>query len=262
MPTVKAYDVPTDFGVDELEKGTLVPQPAVVSRSQAPSRWTTANFAFCGLRAANPLLQYLIFSQGWGNGFYALLGLAAATPVIGDLSPKQRLLVAFAGVGAARQIFWALWINDTPMTLSSSLNVALFNLLSDTSNTLLSLTSSLYYLGPHQILGTALFTLGSLLETTSEIQRKMFRGSFPGRVVDTGLWRWARHVNYAGYVLWRTGYAVATSNMYALWNPLMHLWDFSVRGIPVLEHYMVLKHKDEWTGYTRRTRYKLIPYIW
>ncbi|KAI8915372.1 hypothetical protein DFJ77DRAFT_462409 [Powellomyces hirtus] len=265
MPAPEPYALPSDFGAPEkrpIEHLVRQPTPPVVRRWKSGN--TAGKTVFVALRSANPLLQYLIYTQGWGNKLYALLGLTAATPHIGLLSPKQKLLVGIAAVGAARQIFWCLYINESPITVLDATHITLFNLVADTANTLLSFTCSAWSLGIQQLVGSAMVAVGSVIETGSELQRKWFKAKpeNTGRVIRNGLWKYSRHVNYAGYVLWRGGYAMSPGNVYAFWNPLVHLWDFSARGIPVLERYMSLKYKDEWAQYSQHTPYKLIPYVW
>ncbi|KAJ3264397.1 hypothetical protein HK104_006477 [Borealophlyctis nickersoniae] len=219
---------------------------------------------FVSLRAADPLLQYLIFAKGWGNAVFAIVGLSSTAPVIGMLSPRQKLVVAFSSIAAARQIFWCLYLNENVMTAGDALNIAIYNLTVDTMNSFLSLRVAGWYWELHQYIGTALYAVGSMLETVSEVQRKWFRSKKEnkGLVATGGLWRAARHINYGGYLLWRGGYALGTGNLYALWNPLFHAWDFTQRGVPVLDRYMANKYKDQWAAYARTTRYRLLPYIW
>ncbi|KND01898.1 uncharacterized protein SPPG_03688 [Spizellomyces punctatus DAOM BR117] len=259
MPSPQPYTLPADFASSpKSSPADLTPQ---VSRSV---HLTPAKTLFVALRTADPILQYLIFAKGWGNALFRVLGLTAATPVIGILSPRQKLLVGFAAVGAVRQIYWCLHISENALTPAESLHVSLFNLLTDTLNTLVSLSVPAWHLTLRQYTGTLLFCIGSVVETLSELQRKWFkeRKENKNKVVTEGLWKGARHINYGGYVLWRGGYALSTGNLYALWNPIMHIWDFTARGIPVLDHYMSHKYKEQWGEYKRQTPYKLFPYIW
>ncbi|KAJ3171526.1 hypothetical protein HDU88_007606 [Geranomyces variabilis] len=270
MPA-KPYDLPPDFADTEAAheapphsvdaEKARDPASDVVRRS---NRLTSGNASFILLKAANPLLQYLIFTKGWGHSVYAVLGLSAATPHIGMLSPKQKLLVGAALLGAARQIFWSLYINESPLSPIDAAHIAVYDLVADSTNTLLSLASSAWSLGPYQWFGSAAVLVGSAIETISELQRKWFKAKIQnnGRVNDGGLWRWCRHPNYAGFLVWRTGYAAMTENMWAFWNPGLHLCQFAVSAIPVLERFQQLKYTDDWARYTRATPYKLIPYVW
>ncbi|KAI9095446.1 hypothetical protein DFS34DRAFT_625672 [Phlyctochytrium arcticum] len=256
MPEPQPYVVP-----DQLGKSS----PGVVSRS-SPSKTvlSRSKALYVVLRSADPLLQYLIYTQGWGNALLRLVGLSASTPVIGLLSPRQKLLVGFAAVGAARQIFWSLYVTDHDITMAESLRMSVFNMISDTCNTLFSLSVPSWYLSTSQYIGSCLFCLGSVIESASEWHRQQFkrRPENEDKLLATGLWRTARHINYGGHILWRSGYAISTGNLYALWNPFLHTWDFAARGIPMLETHMSRKYKGQWENYTSSTRYKLFPYLW
>jgi steroid 5-alpha reductase family enzyme len=72
------------------------------------------------------------------------------------------------------------------------------------------------------------------------VQRTAFkkRAENKGKVYTGGLFGVSRHVNYFGYTLWRTGYALASGS--AVLGGLTAAWltfDFVGRGIPVLDEY-------------------------
>lgn len=79
------------------------------------------------------------------------------------------------------------------------------------------------------------------LEFVSEIQRHAFKKDKKnkGQVYEGGLFGLSRHINYFGYTLWRTGYAIASGGW--TWGAVTASWfvgDFTLRGIPVLQHYL------------------------
>merc|ERR1711939_296917 len=58
-----------------------------------------------------------------------------------------------------------------------------------------------------------------------------------------GLFGLSRHVNYLGYTMWRTGYAMAAGGW--TWGATVaaiFTYDFTQRGIPVLQHYLEEKY--------------------
>ena len=74
----------------------------------------------------------------------------------------------------------------------------------------------------------------------SEIQRKRFKDKpeNKGKLYGGGLFGLATNINYGGYTLWRTGYAVAAAGL--PWGALtgaLAFYDFSTRAIPVLDQY-------------------------
>jgi steroid 5-alpha reductase family enzyme len=95
-------------------------------------------------------------------------------------------------------------------------------------------------LGAYQYAGAALFSAGILIELGSEVQRTLFKKDpeNKGKVYTGGLFALSRHVNYFGYTLWRSGFALASGS--PVLAGLMASWltfDFVGRGIPVLDRY-------------------------
>lgn len=90
----------------------------------------------------------------------------------------------------------------------------------------------------------------------------------------------SRHINYFGYLLWRTGYAVAAGGwLWGAFNASLALYGFVAQSIPELEGYtvervsnMTCKHPvrmtdqfqygAQWRQYEQTCPYKLIPYVY
>ncbi|GAW05455.1 erg4 erg24 ergosterol biosynthesis-like protein [Lentinula edodes] len=92
----------------------------------------------------------------------------------------------------------------------------------------------------------AIFILGILVEWGSEIQRLRFKKDVKnrGRVYTKGLFGLTRHINYTGYLFWRTGFALAAAGI-----------------IPELDEYCEKKYTNQWTKYKEDVPYKLFPFI-
>ncbi|MBN1894859.1 DUF1295 domain-containing protein [bacterium] len=113
-------------------------------------------------------------------------------------------------------------------------------------------------IGAWDIIGIIVWGIGLLIETTADLQLKQFLRyrSGPGRILQTGLWRYSRHPNYFGEALLWWGFffmAVPGQNGWlAAISPL--LIDFlliRVSGVPLLEkHY---KDNAEYQEYAART---------
>jgi protein-S-isoprenylcysteine O-methyltransferase Ste14 len=72
-----------------------------------------------------------------------------------------------------------------------------------------------------------------------------------------------RHVPYAGYTLWRTGYALASGGpLWAAAVSAFFLYDFCSRSVPILDSYMSKKYGERWEKVKRDVPYALIPGIW
>src|ERR1700728_4920700 len=151
---------------------------------------------------------------------------------------------------------------------SAAIFIALFNTINNTLNTV-SFTiaaANPTYLSPYSMyIGAALYTIGILVETHSEIQREYFknRPENKGRLFASGLFSLARHINYGGYVLWRAGMALAAGG--PVWGSLtfaFFTWDFSTRAVPVLEEYCREKYGEQYKRFEKEVPYRLFPGIY
>ncbi len=93
---------------------------------------------------------------------------------------------------------------------------------------------------PIMILGTAAYVVGMTVETLSEVQRKRFKSDEKnkGKVFTGGLFSLARHANYGGYTIWKSGYGLVSAGWF--WGGLTLVWlslEFARRGIPALDVY-------------------------
>ncbi|KAH7875829.1 uncharacterized protein C8R40DRAFT_1169962 [Lentinula edodes] len=114
------------------------------------------------------------------------------------------------------------------------------------------------------IFGLGFYALGMVLEWGSEIQRLRFKKNprNKGRVYTKGLFGLARHINYGGYVLWRTGFAMAAAGWtWGLVTGAFYTYNFLTDGIPELDGYCKKRYTEEWSQYKRDVPYKLFPFI-
>jgi steroid 5-alpha reductase family enzyme len=149
---------------------------------------------------------------------------------------------------AARQIYWLTAISNEEFTPQFAIMVSIYNSFWNSANDLLftsaafsaSLSSGQAFPQWPLVVGVLSYLIGQGLETVSEIQRKNFKSdpANKGKAYTGGLWKYARHVNYTGYSLWRAGYACAGGGF--LWGSFMLAWsvaDFTRRSIPALDKY-------------------------
>lgn len=109
-----------------------------------------------------------------------------------------------------------------------------------------------------------MFTIGLLMETVAEAQRKQFKSNpeNTGKIYTKGLWALARHVNYGGYTLWSAGYMLAASGWAAgVFIMAFLTWDFYSRPIPGLDRYMTEKYGEQWTRYKDEVSHLMFPGI-
>lgn len=112
-------------------------------------------------------------------------------------------------------------------------------------------------------IGIALFIIGSYLNTGSEIQRKRFKDdpSHAGRLYTGGLFKYVRHINYFGDILWVTGWAVLTRNWWSALIPLGLTAGFVFFFIPPLTDYLREHYKDQFSEWKEDSK-ALIPFIY
>lgn len=139
-------------------------------------------------------------------------------------------------------------IQQENMPVASGLIIGAFNMLLNTTNTLLFVCSqtSASTNGEHfpqspLIVGTTLYVSGILIEWLSEQQRHAFKKNpaNKGRLYEGGLFSLSRHINYFGYTLWRTGYALAAGGWgWGATVGAFFTYQFAQGAIPAQQHYL------------------------
>lgn len=268
-----ADSTPKQIPGDLIQRGLKKPSPA-------------GTLTFIGLRFLDPILQYQLLAGGWGPALLSKVGVASAvsagalTTGISSLdslglSLPQLVILSMATGSALKQVFWLLYLSKESFPAPAALAVAAFNTVSNSANTLLFLAAATSSLSqpkfpgtdiPYTVaIGAALYALGMSLETVSEYQRKVFKDSpeSSGKVMRTGLWAWARHINYGGYALWRGAYSFAASGWIGgLAVGAFQASDFINRAIPVLDTYCTERYGEQWVSFKKDVRWALLPGIY
>ncbi len=112
-------------------------------------------------------------------------------------------------------------------------------------------------------LGVVLYTVGSYLNTGSELQRKRWKAHAAnrGHLFTGGLFRYAMHINYFGDELLFTGCALITGRAWTLLVPLLMLAGFLFFNIPELDRHLRAHYGAEFEAYARRTR-SFVPFLY
>ncbi|KAF2774001.1 hypothetical protein EJ03DRAFT_323351, partial [Teratosphaeria nubilosa] len=254
---------------DNIARGVYEPSPAGTA-------------AFFGLRTADLFLQHGILSHNRGASLISRLGggvLPQGPPLVTNtpfdrlgLSPYRAILFAMAVGSTAKQNFWLLAINNEQMTPGRSVLISAFNSAFNSINSLLFITSqtSASVNGEHfpqtpLIVGSTLYVTGLFIEWFSEVQRAAWKRKpeNKGQVYEGGLFGLSRHINYLGYTLWRTGYSLAAGGW--TWGGIVaavFTYDFTQRGIPVLQKYLEDKYADKYEHYKQTVPYAFVPFVW
>ncbi|MDQ2862287.1 MAG: DUF1295 domain-containing protein [Bacteroidota bacterium] len=116
--------------------------------------------------------------------------------------------------------------------------------------------------GALDIAGIILFIAGSCTNTLAELLRYNWKKSPAnnGHLYTEGLFKYSMHVNYFGDLLWVSGYALVTGNLYSALIVIFLFCFFAFYNIPMLDKHLASKYGDEFEDYRRKTK-KLIPFL-
>jgi protein-S-isoprenylcysteine O-methyltransferase Ste14 len=216
---------------------------------------------FSILRAIDPYIQHLLIFHGYGYQIISKAGIATV-----PAGPKGTVLIAMGAAAAIKQIINMTYILETKIVYSAAIGICIYNTL---TNSLASFSSLIYgpsnELGTLQYIGISMFSVGILTELISELQRKKFKDNAAnkGKVYSGGLFSLARHINYGGYTLWRTGLALTSGNYWwAAFQLVLHMYYFTKKVVPELTHYCSNRYGDDWKKFERDVPNILFPYVW
>ena len=117
-------------------------------------------------------------------------------------------------------------------------------------------------------LGIALSVFGLVLETIADSQKYRFKNGRPDDFMQSGVWKYIRHPNYTGELLFWWGIAViALSITGTWWLSVGAVWItiliVFVSGIPLLDISWQSRygHLESYKNYRGRS-YRLIPFLY
>ena len=112
-------------------------------------------------------------------------------------------------------------------------------------------------------LAILLFVVGSALNSGGEILRERWKSKSEnrGKIYTEGLFKYSRHINYFGDVLWVIAYAAITRNCYAITVPLFLFGFFAFYNAPKLDSYLKKKYGKDYDNYASKTK-MLVPFIY
>jgi hypothetical protein len=233
-----------------------------VSRVKAPS--PVGRAIFVGLRAADVFWQYTLLRRGWASGFLQSIGLRAigidrvldTSSAISPLQPYYKLVVLMSLGSSVKQIINMLFVFEQEVPVLAAVLISAFNTVVNSINTTMALWSlasanpisssspgswSDTLRSPTVAIGLGIYTIGIITELGSELQRRAFKKdpANKGKPYAGGLFSLARNINYGGYILWRTGYAMMTGDLlWALVTFSFFFRDFTTRAVPVMDAYL------------------------
>lgn len=201
---------------------------------------------------------------GWSSLPPPPTGGTVLTTSIATLTPFQAVLWAMSIGSALKQIIWILTISKEPMYPDGALMICAFNTVLNSLNTMAFSFASVNPTWSETAMYTSvpLYAVGILIELISEIQRKRFKDDpkNEGKPYAGGLFGYARSVNYFGYTIWRSAFALAGGGLaWAALNAGMFAWDFCNRAIPVLDRYCGQRYGEQWQNVKKRVPYAFCP---
>lgn len=109
----------------------------------------------------------------------------------------------------------------------------------------------------------ALFIFGCFLNTGGEMLRNIWKQNpeHKGQLYTQGFFKYSRHINYFGDILWVTAYAFITRNWYAVTIPVFLFCFFAFYNAPKLDKYLNNKYGAAFKRYAETTK-MLIPFIY
>lgn len=108
----------------------------------------------------------------------------------------------------------------------------------------------------------AVFITGCILNSVGEILRNQWKKKpeNKGKIYTKGFFKYSRHINYFGDILWVSAYAILTRNIWSMTIPVLLFFFFAFYNAPKLDQYLAEKYGKEYDEYARKTK-MLIPYI-
>lgn len=108
-----------------------------------------------------------------------------------------------------------------------------------------------------------LFVTGCILNSGGEIQRNRWKKKpeNKGKIYTESFFKYSRHINYFGDILWVTAYALMTKNWYATSIPIFLFCFFAFYNAPKLDKYLKGKYGKGYDEYAKKTKI-LIPFIY
>lgn len=112
-------------------------------------------------------------------------------------------------------------------------------------------------------LAVFLFLVGSVINTLSEVLRDQWKKDIrnKGKLYTDGLFKYAIHINYFGDVVWVSGFALLTRNLWSGVMPVFLFLMFVFINIPHHDQYLRGKYGEAFKQYEKKTK-KLIPFIY
>lgn len=107
------------------------------------------------------------------------------------------------------------------------------------------------------------FIIGCVLNSGGEILRHQWKKKpkNKGKIYTKGFFKYSRHINYFGDILWVIGYTIITRNIWSIVIPIFLFCFFAFYNAPKLDKYLKEKYGKDYDNYAKKTK-MLIPFIY
>ena len=115
-------------------------------------------------------------------------------------------------------------------------------------------------------IGLVLYIFSAIISTRSLLTNKYFESSSRIQternqtVISTGVYSVVRHPGYSSIILWAISIPLITGAIFTIIPSIIIIIIISIRTY--LEDCMLKKELDGYLDYSRKVKYRLIPYIW
>lgn len=203
-------------------------------------------------------LSYAILFQGSGDWFARHFHIHNSD----QYSDRRIIIFAFNIIIFLRLAYMMLFLLKRKIPWEESISVPL--------------AFALYFIGfPLFVLPVALpidaldyftivlFVVGCILNSGGEILRNEWKKNPDNKekIYTEGFFKYARHINYFGDILWVTAYALMTRNWYAATIPVFLFSFFAFYNAPKLDRHLKDKYGKGYDDYARKVK-MLIPFIY
>jgi len=204
------------------------------------------------------ILSYWILYRSGGNWFENHLNIQNAT----GTADRRTIIFTFNIIIFLRLAYTMVFLVKRKIPWEESISVPL--------------AFALYYVGfPLFVLSTSrpvdgldyfafvLFGIGCILNSGGEILRDQWKKKpeNKGKIYTKGFFRYSRHINYFGDILWVSAYAIITKNVWSITIPVFLFCFFAFYNAPKLDKYLQEKYGRDYDEYARKTK-MLIPFLY
>ncbi len=203
-------------------------------------------------------LSFWILFRNGGDWIEARLNVTNAT----DLNDRRIIIFLFNIIIFVRFFYMMFFLLKRKIPLEESISIPMAFAIYYIGFSLFVLPESMS-IDILDLIAIALFITGSVLNTGGEIMRDKWKKNpkNKGKIYTDGFFKYSRHINYFGDILWITAYAIITRNWYSVIVPTCLFCFFTFYNAPKLDRYLQDKYGKDYDDYAVKTK-MLIPFIY